>query len=328
MTNFIHHLRFRGTESRGREEIERAFQAVGGRVEQEIDRERNSLYVTCRREDLESVFALASDLLLRSTYQDNQVEAEREAVYRRIVELQKDQLECTLENSLYTCFRDHQLGQPTLGIRENAGTITAQQIREFVASHHTASNLVVTATGNVTHDLVLGLATKAFGGLARGEEARANLHYPTYTPSLMYVRDDEMANVNAGLFIKAPAYSHPDSIMMRILVELLGEYRADKHTATNLNDPSRQYNTLHEHLGHCTDIILQKTIYLPYSDTGVIGSYVFGGEVFAPQIVFMTQSVLSDYANYVKACSPRSPNRKCSEREPRSSTTSSWPPPQ
>lgn len=273
---------------------------MGGRVEQEIDRERNSLYITCQRQDVERVFALASDLLLNSTFNENQLEAEREAVYRRIIDLQKDQLECTVENALYTCFRDHQLGQPTLGIRENAGVLTAQQVRDFAAAHHVASNLVVTATGNVVHEQIVELTTKNFGALPRGEDSRANLHQPFFTPSLMYIRDDEMVNVNAGLFFKAPAYSHPDSALMRIFVELLGEYRADKHTATNLNDPSRQYNSLHEYLGHCTDITLQKTMYFPYSDVGVLGSYVMGNEVFAPQVAFMTQSILSDYANTVR----------------------------
>ncbi len=300
MTHFIQQLRFRGTATHSRADIEKTLQAVGGRVEQEIDRERNSLYITCQRQDVERVFALAGDILLNSTFNENQLEAEREAVYRRIVDLQKDQIECTLENSFYTSFRDHQLGQPTLGIRENAGTLTAQQVRDFAASHHVAQNLVVTATGNVNHEQVVALTSKAFGSLQRGEDARANLHQAMFTPSLIYLRDDEMVNVNAGVFFRAPAYAHPDSTLMRIFVELLGEYRADKHTGTNLNDPSRQYNTLHEKVGHLTDVTLHKAFYFPYSDTGLLGSYIMGNEVFAPQVAFLTQIILSDYANTVR----------------------------
>lgn len=41
----------------------------------------------------------------------------------------------------------------------------------------------------------------------------------------MLMRDDEMANVNIGVFFQAPSYSDPDYFAMQLIQELQGEYR-------------------------------------------------------------------------------------------------------
>ena len=296
LIQFIQQLRFRGTKSHGREDLESKFHSLGAKVEQETDRERTSLYVTVHKDNISKAFEAVSDLINNSTYNENQLEAEREAIYRNIIDLQKDMMECTLEAGFYTSFRDHQLGQPLRGVRENVANITSEKVREYVSKQHTGSNLIVTATGNVDHNQILDLTGNNFGGLSRTSAHHDNTHMPMFTPSLTFMRDDEMLNLNCSIFFRAPRYNHPDSVMMNLLVEILGEYRADLHTGTNLNDPSRQYNTLHEQLGHYPDVTLQKTFFFPYSDVGLFGTYIMGNEVYGPVLLFKTQSVFTHYA--------------------------------
>lgn len=47
---------------------------------------------------------------------------------------------------------------------------------------------------------------------------------------MLYMRDDEMANVNIGVFFAAPTYNDPDYFAFKLLKRIVGEYRADKHT--------------------------------------------------------------------------------------------------
>lgn len=53
------------------------------------------------------------------------------------------------------------------------------------------------------------------------------------------MRDDEMTNINIGVFFEAPSYSDPDYFAMRLVKEMLGEYRSDKYTGHHLNTPDR-----------------------------------------------------------------------------------------
>lgn len=52
-----------------------------------------------------------------------------------------------LQNLHYTSFRDHYMGQPSTGIRENVYNITSDMIRDFHSQHYTGDNIVVSAAG-------------------------------------------------------------------------------------------------------------------------------------------------------------------------------------
>jgi len=94
------------------------------------------------------------------------------------------------------------------------------------------------------------------------------------------MRDDEVHNVNAGVFFNAPTIRDPDYFAILFFQRLLGEFRADKFTGAHLNTSSRQYNLMHSLLGDIPDISVHKSFYFPYSDCAIFGNYLHGNEVF------------------------------------------------
>lgn len=66
-----------------------------------------------------------------------------------------------------------------------------------------------------------------------------------------------------------------------------------------MNTSHLQYNTFHNALGSYPDIIIHKPFYLPYSDTGLMGNFIFGNEIFNREMLLMTQNQLSCYAHQV-----------------------------
>ncbi len=101
-----------------------------------------------------------------------------------------------------------------------------------------------------------------------------------FTASTMYMRDDEMNNVNTAVFFKAPTYTSNEYFQLKLLQKVLGEYQADKYTGKWLNSPDRQYSIMHSQLGMFPDITLHKCDYFTYQDTAIFGSYLMGNEVF------------------------------------------------
>ena len=53
------------------------------------------------------------------------------------------------------------------------------------------------------------------------------------------MRDDEMANLNIGVFFEAPTYGDSDYFAMKLLKTILGEYRADQGAGQHLNNSDR-----------------------------------------------------------------------------------------
>lgn len=115
----------------------------------------------------------------------------------------------------------------------------------------------------------------------------------------MFIRDDEMANVNTSVMFRAPSYKDEDYWAFQVFQKLVGEYTEDKYTGANLNATDRQYSTFHTHLGNLPDISIHKSFYFPMSDTGLFGSYLHGNEVHAPQMLFMSQLLTSDYSAHL-----------------------------
>jgi len=178
-------------------------------------------------------------MLTNSLYNKNQIEAERDEIVSTSSNSHVDQMEATMESVHYTSYRDHYLGQPVGGIRENLSSITHAHIKEFLARNYVASNFVVSAAGNVAHDEVTALVSSAFGKVSQGPCERVNAEKPYFTPSTMYMRDDEMTNVNIGVFFSAPTYKDPEFFAMHLIQELLGNYRADQYTGAHLNSSDR-----------------------------------------------------------------------------------------
>jgi len=121
-----------------------------------------------------------------------------------------------MESVHYTSFRDHFIGQPVKGIRENLGSIDHAHIKEFLARNYVSENFVVSAAGNVNHEEASQMVQKAFDKLPQGSGEKVNASKPYFTPSTLFMRDDEMANVNVGVFFNAPTYTDPEYFAMHM----------------------------------------------------------------------------------------------------------------
>jgi len=301
VAHFLEHLHFKGTKHRTRTQLELDVENMGGQLNAYTSRENTSYTMTVFKNNTQKAVEILGDMLCNSNYDKNHLEAERETIFRECIETQKDQMETTIEAAHYTSYRDHMMGQPILGIRENIGTITQDQIIEYHKTHYIGSNMVIVGAGEINHQELVEFAEKYFGNLPTNVPSGfvfKNADKPVFTPSLMFMRDDEMANVNIGVFFEAPGWAHEDYYSFLLFQRVLGEYQQGRHSG-NLNHPSRQYNALHTLLGGLPDVSLQKCIYAPYSDTGLFGSYFHGNEVHSYQMLYSSQLVASDFANHM-----------------------------
>jgi len=299
-SQFIKSLVTKGTASRNREQIQKELDGFGGTFDVRVSRETTTFTLSFLPQQLDQAVSFLGDVILNSSFNGAQIDAEREALYNQCVENVKDQSRTTLEAVHYTSFRDHYFGQPALGIRENIANVKDEHLRAFHAANYVGQNIVVAGAGNISHEALSAATERAFGSApTQSSGQRANADKPYFTPSTLFMRDDELSNVNIGVFFEAPSYTDPDFFAAKVFQNVLGEYRADKYTGKHLNASDRQYSLIHTELGNMPDITLHKTEYLPYSDTGLFGSYLYGNEVFANQMLFLSQMVLTEYASYI-----------------------------
>lgn len=206
-----------------------------------MGRETISLTLNCFSSSWQKGVELLSDLVCNSVYNESQIEAEKDTLYRNALNNANDQMDFTLENVHYTVYfliksyRDHFIGQPVLGIRENIHNIKSAHIQDFLERNICGSNTVISVVGNVNHDDVANSISKLFGGLRKDTlrevfiiNQRPNTEKPLFTPSVIAIRDDEMANANIGIFFNSPTWKDPDFFAVKLLQSILGDYRADR----------------------------------------------------------------------------------------------------
>jgi len=77
---------------------------------------------------------------------------------------------------------------------------------------------VVVSVAGMEHKPVVDAVEKVLGGLAKeGLAEENNAHQAEFTPSTMFIRDDEMNNINVGCFFKAPSYDSAEHFQLKLL---------------------------------------------------------------------------------------------------------------
>ena len=70
-----------------------------------------------------------------------------------------------VESIHYTSFRDHALGQPSTGIKDNVYNITPEQVKEFHSTNYVGENIVVSGAGDVNSAQFNEAVSRHFGNV-------------------------------------------------------------------------------------------------------------------------------------------------------------------
>lgn len=295
----LERLLTRGTENRTSSELHAEIENMGAKYEGRTHREISSHTMKVFKGDVSRAVEILGDMITNPLLNENAFEAEREVVStiheNNIHEYERTLLQASHANA----FREHMIGQPTRGDRDNLPNLTIDQVRQFHADNYHGDNIVIVASGNVNHHELVDMVETHFASMPKGTHADTpNTERPIYIPALQMMRDDEMYNSNVGVFYDAPSRTHPDFYAFELLKRIFGTYRLDKN-AEHLNDVAKQYNALHSLLGDLPDVTIHNSHYFAYSDCGIFGNYFFGNEVFTRQMNYCGMALNTIYGHYM-----------------------------
>jgi processing peptidase subunit beta len=272
---------------------------LGARYGADTGREITKYGLQVFKGDVGKAVKILGDLLSNSTIDANELELLKEEVSHEHEDNHHRYQETLLENAHYNVYREHMLGQPKKGDRDNVFNIKTDHLRDFHSTNYFGDNLVVVGAGNINHEEFVGQVDKHFSSLPKqSTQAIKNKEKPIFIPALLFIRDDEMYNSNVGVFYDAPSIKDPDYYAFLLLQHMFGEYRIDKN-AEHLNDVKKQYNSMHALLGDLVDVTKAESLYYAYSDTGIFGNYFFGNEVFTRQMNYCGVCLPTIYAHYL-----------------------------
>src|SRR5580700_378340 len=166
ISHFIEHMLFKGTTSRSAEDIARSVDSVGGNLDAFTAKELVCFNTKVLDQHLPLAFDVISDLVLHPLFRDEDIDKEKGVILEEI-KMDADSPDYLVHEIFSANFwKDHPLGKPILGTRETVKRFDRQMIDEYYRAVYAPSNLLLTAAGNLKHDVLVKLVSQHFASLS------------------------------------------------------------------------------------------------------------------------------------------------------------------
>ncbi|MEQ1875294.1 MAG: pitrilysin family protein [Bdellovibrionia bacterium] len=220
ISHFLEHMVFKGTKTRSALRLARELEAVGGELNAFTTREHTCYHTLSLPEHLELCLDVLSDLVLNATFPAGELEIERGVILHEIAAAVENQEEYLYDAFYEKYFVGSPLGFPILGTEETVGNITRAGLRGRYKSRYAGKNLIVSAAGQLDHDMVVKAVSKTIGKI-RSRPKPPLMKKSSFRPFTEIIeRDSDQVHILVGL--PAPHYKDPARFEGFIFNAILG----------------------------------------------------------------------------------------------------------
>lgn len=257
IAHFLEHMAFKGTDTRGPKTIAKEIEDVGGYINAYTSRDATAYYVNVLKADLGRGFDLIQDIVLNSTFDEKELESERGVIIQEI-ERQYDTPDRMVFNLLNeAAYPGQAYGRSVLGPVENIKKFSRHDFLDFTGAHYGPEQLIVSASGPVSHTAMLSLVQNSYLG-CMCTTTRESHESPIWVEGEQREVKD-LSQAQFALAFKGPEYSSPDYYLSRLYATALGGGMS-----------SRLFQKIREEHGLCYSIFASAS---SHDDTGSLTIY-------------------------------------------------------
>lgn len=198
ISHLIEHLLFKGTTTRTARDIAEQIDSAGGQLNAFTSKEHTCYYARVLDGHLPMATEILADMLLNSTIPEAELEKEKGVILEEIKMYEDSPDELVHDLFAEAVLNPHPLGQSVLGRAENVLSITRDRVLEYMHTHYTADNLVVSVAGNVTHEEVVREIRRHFNGFTRTGSGYRSVAVEPRRSNLIRQKDTEQIHLCLG----------------------------------------------------------------------------------------------------------------------------------
>jgi predicted Zn-dependent peptidase len=282
VTHFIEHLLFKGTGRFSALEIAEIFDGLGGELNAATSREHTLVYARIPDHHLETAMDVMSDMIFAPEFAE--LDSEREVVLEEIAMYDDAPQELVHDLIADAVFGDHPLGRPVIGTAEVIASIPKQSIARYHSQMYVPGNIVVAAAGNVEHERVVELVSRALEQRATAGAGQPNVRPPLVQAAPPRLRFQQKDTEQYHVCLAAPGISRSDR--RRFAASLLDSILGGSAS-------SRLFQEIREKRGMAYAVY---SFVSQYTDTGQIGVYLGTREDNLAEALAITAEQISDIA--------------------------------
>ena len=280
VSHLLEHMAFKGTARRSALDIAVEIENVGGHLNAYTSRESTVYYATVLKEDAALALDIVSDILMNSTFADDELARERAVVLQEIGQANDTPDDIIFDTFQETAYPDQPLGRAILGTTDIVSQMPRETLKGYIDTQYGSDRMILSAAGNLDHDALAGLAEKVFGSVTASQAAEPQAGVYSGGDN-REVRDLEQAHLVMGF--EGVGYDDDDYYPLAVLSTALGGGMS-----------SRLFQEVREKRGLVYSIY---TFSSAYQDGGLFGLYAGTGEEEVAELV----SVVCDELKRVAA---------------------------
>jgi predicted Zn-dependent peptidase len=283
VAHLLEHMVFKGTHRRSAKQIALELEALGGSLDAYTSREHTVYQARVLDEHLDVAADVIGDFVFAPLLRKSDLELERKVVLEEIGMVDDTPDDLVFELHSEALWGQHPYGYSILGTRD---TVSALRTADLEALHQRAyqpGQLVVAASGNVDHDVLLATLERT-GWMARAGGAAERLRAPAPVAAAPTRRHVPREGAQTHIVVGSTTVAHDDP--RRHAVVLLSSMLGGGMS-------SRMFQRVREELGLAYAVYTFQSF---HADVGMHGVYVGTSRETARQALDAIEAELADVA--------------------------------
>ncbi len=284
ISHLLEHMAFKGTKRRSALQIAEEIEAVGGHVNAYTSRENTAYYIRVLKNDVPLAVDILADILQESLFDPSELEREQDVVVQEIGQALDTPDDLVFDRLQETAYPDQAIGRTILGTPDSVGGMTPEILRGHMARNYRAQDMVLSAAGNVDHDMLVKLAEEKFSSL--GQSTSRDMPHALYQGGDVRETKD-LEQVHLVMALEGVTYEDPDYFASQFYTTILGGGMS-----------SRLFQEVREKRGLCYSIYGFSS---SFADTGIAGVYVGTGPDRLGELVPVLVNEMQGLASSVRS---------------------------
>ena len=229
LSHILEHMLFKGTKTRGKNEIAQKIQDVGGYINAYTSFDRTVFWIDVPKDGVTTALDILSDAMMNSTLPPEEYQKEQEVIRREFAMGMDDPDRMAGLLLFSTAYQVHPYRFPVIGDIEIYNQLTQEQVMQYYKTRYVPNNLTFIIVGDVDAERVHQQLTDLFKPYP--EKSLQPVFIPTEPPQLgpREVHQEfatELSHLSLAWHI--PAVTNPDVPALDLLSTILGEGRSSR----------------------------------------------------------------------------------------------------
>lgn len=150
LSHFTEHVTFKGTDDLSAFDIAHRFESYGAAFNAFTSKECTCYYAKSIDEYAENCFTLLGEILLRSVYDDGELDKERKVIVEEINMVEDTPEDICYDELAAATYGNANLGKTILGPIGNVKKFRHDDVKKFTDKYYVSGNIVIAFAGNIT----------------------------------------------------------------------------------------------------------------------------------------------------------------------------------